>query len=159
MSTTLALHVLVSLVGIFTGVVVTYGFLAGKRQEGWNQAFLATTIATSATGFLLPAKTFLPSHALAIISLVVLAVAVYARYGKTLSGRWENRYVLTALVAQYLNVVVLVVQSFQKVPVALGVDPTQVAAGMPVVQLVVLAGFVSLGWKSTHRGTAKLVAG
>ncbi|MFO1019528.1 MAG: hypothetical protein U0903_02330 [Planctomycetales bacterium] len=150
MSTTLALHVLVSLVGIFSGVVVTFGFLAGKKLEGWNEVFLGTTIATSASGFLLPAKTFLPSHALAIISLVVLAVAVYARYGSKLAGSWENSYVVSALFAQYLNVLVLVVQSFQKVPVALGADPNQVAGGMPVVQLVVLAGFVYLGWKSLH---------
>lgn len=159
MSTVLALHVVVSLVGILTGFVVAYGFVAGKRLEGWNQTFLWTTIATSASGFLLPAKMLLPSHVLAVLSLVVLAVVVYARSVKRLAGRWGNVYVVGALFAQYLNVLVLVVQSFQKLPWTFGVDPAQVAGGMPVVQLAVLAGFVVLGWCAVRGGGTKLVAG
>src|SRR5205814_1651293 len=103
------LHVVVSLVGIFAGCVVAGGLVAGRRLDGWTGLFLVTTIATSVTGFGFPFVTFLPSHAVGIISLVVLAAVIVARYVKHLHGAWRNVYVVGTVLALYLNVFVLLV--------------------------------------------------
>jgi len=94
------IHVALSLVGIFTGLVVAGGLVAGKRLDGWTSVFLATTVATSVTGFGFPFVTFLPSHAVAILSLVVLPVAIVARYVKHLAGAWRGIYVVGAVLAR-----------------------------------------------------------
>jgi hypothetical protein len=151
MSPMLFFHVAISLVGIFTGVVVLLGWLASKRQEGWTAVFLATTVATSVTGFLLPADRFLPSHAFGIISLVVLAIAIHALYSKRLAGGWRTAYVVTAAIALYLNVFVLVVQSFQKISALNALAPTQSEPPFAVTQLTVLVLFVVLTFLATRR--------
>src|ERR1043166_9328807 len=109
-------HVLISLAGICSGLVVLFGVLAGKPLGRWTTVFLATTVATSLTGFLFPVHRFMPSHAVGIVSLVVLAVAIYARYARQLAGGWRKTYVIGAVVSLYLNVFVAVVQAFAKVP-------------------------------------------
>ena len=151
MSATLVFHVVISLVGIASGFVVAYGFLKAWRLDRWNDLFLATTIITSLSGFLLPAAKILPSHILAVLSLIVLAVSVYARYSKHLAGGWRTGYVVTALVAQYFNVFVLVVQSFQKIPALRALAPTQSEPPFGVVQLAVLVAFIVLGVLSVLR--------
>src|SRR5271168_2761662 len=105
-------HVIISLVGIFSGLVVLFGLLAGKRLDSWTALFLTTTVATSITGFFFPVHHFMPSHAVGIISLVLLALAIYARYPRQLSGAWRKTYVISAMTALYLNVFVAIVQSF-----------------------------------------------
>src|SRR5204863_6153430 len=105
------IHVLISLGGIFSGFVVLFGLLGGKRLDAWTAFFLATTVATSVTGFFFPVQHFMPSHAVGILSLLVLAVAIYARYSRHLSGPWRKIYVVTAMLAFYLNVFVGIVQS------------------------------------------------
>jgi len=151
MSATLAFHVVISLVGIASGFVVAYGFLAGRRLDHWNDLFLTTTIVTSLSGFVLPADRILPSHVLAVLSLIVLGVAVFARSFRQLAGGWRTGYVATALVAQYFNVFVLVVQSFQKIPVLRALAPTQTEPAFAIAQLAVLVGFVTLGAASVVR--------
>src|SRR5947207_13078904 len=108
------LHVVVSLVGIFAGCVVAGGLVAGRRLDGWTGVFLVTTVATSVTGFGFPFVTFLPSHSVGIISLVVLAVVVVARYVKHLAGAWRRIYVAGIVVALHLNVFVRVVHLFRR---------------------------------------------
>src|SRR5207253_1791059 len=115
-STFTFVHVLISLVGIGSGFVVLFGLLAGKRLNGWTALFLATTVATSVTGFGFPFDHLLPSHKVGIISLLVLAIAILARYVFHLAGAWRRIYVVSASVALYLNVFVGVVQAFEKVP-------------------------------------------
>src|SRR3989449_2048855 len=105
-STFTLVHVLISLVGIASGLVVVFGLLSGKRLDGWTALFLATTVATSVTGFFFPVHQFMPSHAVGIISLLMLAFAIYGRYGRRLAGPWRSVYVVTAMVALYLNVFV-----------------------------------------------------
>ena len=83
-------HVALSLVGIFAGFMALGGMLASSRLPGWTALFLITTVLTNASGFLLPAPHFLPSHAIAILSLVILAVALYAIYGRGLRGKWRS---------------------------------------------------------------------
>src|SRR5438552_18762666 len=95
MTPTVFVHVLISLVAIATGFVVAYGLLTAKRLEAWTATFLATTVLTSVTGFFLPAERFLPSHAIGILSLIVLGIALLARYRRQLAGRWRATYVIT----------------------------------------------------------------
>src|SRR5271168_1256724 len=138
-------HVIISLVGIFSGLVVLFGLLAGKRLDSWTALFLTTTVATSVTGFFFPVHHFLPSHAVGILSLLVLALAIYARYPKRLAGGWRKTYVIGAVVALYFNVFVLIVQSFMKIPALKDLAPTQTEPPFKLTQLVVLALFVVLG--------------
>lgn len=144
-STLTQLHVLISLVGIGSGFIVAYGLLVGKRFDGGTAIFLVTTVLTSATGFLFPVEHLLPSHVIGIISLVVLAVAIVARYARHLNGGWRSTYVVCAMLALYLNVFVLVVQSFMKVPALHTLAPTQKEPPFLVAQLVVMAIFIVLG--------------
>ena len=102
-------HVVLSLVGIFSGFVVVIGLLTTKRLDGWTALFLASTILTSVTGFLFPFHHFMPSHGVGIVSLIVLAVAIFARYGRHLTSAWRRSYVITSVIALYLNVFVLIV--------------------------------------------------
>jgi hypothetical protein len=152
------LHVLISLLGIGSGLIVMFGFLNGKRRDGMTALFLATTVATSVTGFGFPFDHLLPSHKVAIISLVVLAVAILARYVFHLAGSWRWIYVVTASIALYLNVFVLVVQSFMKVPGLHALAPTQTEPPFLVAQLLVLAifiGLTTLAVKRFHVGPAR----
>src|SRR5580698_7079374 len=116
LSTFTLFHVVLSLVGIASGFIVVYGLLAGKRLDVWTGIFLIFTVLTSVTGFLFPFTHLLPSHIVGILSLVVLLAAILARYAFRLIGGWRLTYVVSAMVALYLNVFVLVVQAFEKVP-------------------------------------------
>ena len=144
-STFTLIHVVLSLVGIFAGFVVLFGMLSSKKADGWTALFLGTTVLTSATGFLFPHDRILPSHIVGIISLVVLAIAIFALYSRHLAGPWRWIYVVGAVVALYLNVFVGVVQAFQKVPFLNALAPTQSDPPFIVAQLVVIGIFVWLG--------------
>ena len=137
-------HTAISLIGIVSGLVVVYGMLGGKRLDGWTALFLTTTVLTSVTGYLFPFEHLLPSHIVGGISLVVLAVALLARYSFHLAGGWRRTYVLTAVMALYLNVFVLVVQSFLKVPALHALAPAGKEPPFAVAQLIVLAIFIWL---------------
>src|SRR2546425_12972559 len=143
-STFTFVHVLLSLVGIGAGFVVLFGLLAGKPLDGWTALFLATTVATSVTGFGFPVDHLLPSHKVGIISLVVLAVAILARYALHLAGAWRRIYVVCAAVALYLNVFVGVVQAFLKVSALHAVAPQQTEPPFVATQVAVLALFIVL---------------
>lgn len=145
------IHVAISLVGIFSGVVVLIAMLAGKRLGRWTGLFLAATVATSVTGFGFPFHHFLPSHAVGILSLVVLAIAIYALYARHLAGAWRKIFVIGAVLALYLNVFVAIVQAFLKAPALHALAPTQTEAPFKLTQLVVLALFIVLGTLATVR--------
>jgi hypothetical protein len=140
------IHVVISVLGIIAGLVVVGGLMAGARLEGWTAFFLAATIFTSVTGFGFSVTKILPSHVVGSLSLVVLAVCVAARYWKQLAGRWRATYVITAVLALYLNVFVLVVQLFGKTPALAQLAPTQQEAPFAVTQALVFALFVWLAW-------------
>jgi hypothetical protein len=143
-------HVLISLVGIGSGLIVVYGLLAGKQLDGWTATFLATTILTSVTGFLFPVEHILPSHIVGVISLVVLAVALLARYGRHMQHSWRTIYVVCAIIALYLNVFVAVVQSF--------LAPTQKEPPFLFTQLAVMAIFVIIGIFAVKRFRVPAIA-
>ena len=137
-------HVALSLAGIASGFIVVYGLLASRHLSGWTRFFLATTVLTSVTGFLFPVHHFMPSHGVGIISLILLAVAIYALYARCLAGVWRRIYAVTAVLALYLNVFVLVVQLFEKVPALKALAPTQTEMPFKVTQLAVLTLFLLL---------------
>jgi hypothetical protein len=145
MTTLTFVHVVLSLIGILSGLVVVLGMLTGKRLDGWTALFLVTTVATSATGFLFPFHRFLPSHGVGMLSLIALAVAIVARYGLQLADAWRRAYVVSAVIALHLNVFVLVVQLFLKVPALKAVAPTQSEPPFKIAQLAVLLLFVAVG--------------
>ena len=136
------IHTLISLMGIFTGFVVLFGLLAGKRLDGWTRWFLITTVLTSVTGFFFPFHGFTPAITLGIMSLIVLAVAIFARYPRQLAGAWRWIYVVTAVITLYLNVFVGIVQAFEKIPALKAIAPTQTEPPFKLTQLVVLVLFV-----------------
>ncbi len=137
-------HVLISLAGIVSGLVVLFGLIGGRRLNRWTAVFLATTVATSVTGFGFPFEKLLPSHVVGVISLVVLTVAIAARYAFHLRGAWRRVYVITALLALYFNVFVLVVQSFGKVPALKALAPKQTEPPFVAAQGLLLGLFVVL---------------
>ena len=138
-------HVVLSLVGIFAGLVVVFGMFSSKSLDGWTALLLATTVLTSVTGFFFPFDKILPSHIVGIISLVLLAIAILALYALHLAGPWRWIYVVSAVVALYFNVFVGVVQAFQKVPLLASLAPTQSEPPFLIAQSVVLVIFIALG--------------
>src|SRR6202521_1080516 len=138
------LHVIISLIGIVSGLIVMFGLLGSNRMAGMTALFLLTTILTSATGFLFPVEKLLPSHIIGILSLVLLAIACIALYGMKLSGAWRWIYVVTALLSLYFNVFVLIIQSFLKIPALTALAPGNPPTGpvFAVVQGVVLVFFI-----------------
>jgi hypothetical protein len=144
-------HVAISLVGIASGIVVVLGMAAGHRLPGWTALFLATTILTSVSGFLFPFTQILPSHILGAISLVVLAVALIARYGFRLGGAWRWVYVVSAVLAFYFNAFVGVVQAFQKLPFLQALAPTQSEPPFAVAQAALLVVLAVLGFLAVRR--------
>ena len=138
------IHVAISLIGIATGLIVLFGLLAGRLLSPWNGLFLLTTVLTSVTGFFFPNSKITPGIIVGILSMIVLAIALFALYARHLSGGWRRTYVITAMIALYFNVFVLVAQLFAKVPALHALAPTQSEAPFKVAQLLVLVFFAVL---------------
>jgi hypothetical protein len=139
------IHVAISLLAIGSGFIVLFGMIAAQRLDRWTAFFLATTVLTSVTGFGFPISGFTPGLAIGALSLVVLAAAIYACYARHLNGTWRRVYVVTAVIALYFNVLVLIVQSFQKVPALKSLAPTQSEPPFVGAQVVALVAFIILG--------------
>jgi hypothetical protein len=139
-------HVVISLVGIVAGLVAMVGLLRSQPAGAVTLLFLLATIFTSVTGFFFPVEKLLPSHVIGIISLVLLAVACFALYSRTLTGPWRWIYVVTAMTSLYLNVFVGVIQSFLKIPPLHALAPGEPPSGLSfaVVQGLVLVLFVAV---------------
>jgi MFS family permease len=145
------IHTLISLVAIFTGFVVLFGMLAGRRLDGWTKWFLITAVATTITGFFFPFHGFTPAIGLGIISLPFLALTIFARYPKHLTGAWRWIYAIGAVICLYFNLFVLVVQLFEKVPALHALAPTQTEPPFKLTQLSVLGLFSVLGFVAALR--------
>ena len=145
------IHTLISLVTIFTGLVVVFGMLGGDRLDGWTKWFLVTAVATTVTGFFFPFHGFRPAIGLGIISLPFLALTIFARYQKHLAGPWRWIYVIGAVICLYFNLFVAVVQAFEKIPALHALAPTQTEPPFKLTQLFVLAIFVLLAIAATIR--------
>jgi len=147
LSTFTTVHVIISLIAIVSGIIVMFGLLTSKRMPGLTAIFLLFTILTSATGFLIPpllSEKLLPSHIVGILSLVLLAIACVALYGMKLSGAWRSVYVVTAMTSLYLNIFVLIIQAFLKVPALHALAPSVPPSEPPfaIIQGIVLVFFV-----------------
>lgn len=139
------IHVALSIVGIAAGFIVVGGMLSSKRLDGTTAVFLAATVLTNITAFGFPIGQVLPSHIVAALSLVTLAIALYARYAGGMTGHWRVTYVVSAVASLYFNVFVLIVQLFQKTPALQELAPTQSEAPFAVSQLIALGSFVAIG--------------
>src|SRR6266566_3045444 len=132
------IHTLISLIAIFTGVVVLFGLLAGNRVDGWTKWFLITAVLTTVTGFFFPFHGFTPAIGLGIISLPFLAITIFARCSKHLAGAWRWIYAIGAVICLYFNLFVLLVQLFEKVPALHAMASTQTESPFKLTQLAVL---------------------
>lgn len=144
-------HVLLSLVGIVAGFVVIFGMFRSEHLNGWTASFLFFTLATSVTGFLFPFNGFTPAIGVGIIATIVMVVTLAARYVYRMSGPWRAIFIIGAVISQYLNVFVLVVQLFQKVPPLHLLAPNGSEPPFAIVQGVVLLLFVVTGYLSLRR--------
>jgi hypothetical protein len=147
MSTFTLIHVVISLIGIAAGLVVVYGFVVGQRLSAWNAVFLVMTILTSVTGFFFPFHGVTPGIVVGVISLVVLAVAVLAW-----NKKWAKTYIVTATIAEFFNVLVLIVQSFMKITALHALAPKGTEPITNVAKLLALVLFVVLAWVAIRRG-------
>ena len=144
-------HVALSLIGILSGLVVLLGMLGSKPLNAVTAAFLITTVLTSLTGFLFPYHGVTPGIVIGILSLIVLLLAILARYAFHCTGGWRATYVVTSVIALWFNVFVFIVQSFQKVPALHVLAPTGTETPFKVSQLVVLITFIVLGVRAVRK--------
>jgi polyferredoxin len=151
----LEIHVVLSLVGIASGLLVLLAMLGGRLHCGWTWPFLVTTVLTSVTGYPLPPLGWDPARTVATISLVVLAIAVAAYALFNLAGAWRWIYVITATIALYFNCFVGVAQAFDKIPSLHALAPTQDSLAFKVAQIALLVIFVVLGFVAVKRTRGK----
>jgi hypothetical protein len=136
------LHVIISLIGIASGLPVLIAMGGGRYLRGMTSTFLLTTVLTSVTGFFFHSASFGPPHVIGVISLVILAIALYALYAQRLTGSWRGTYVVTAAVALYLNCLVGVIQAFQKIPALQALAPTQTKEPPFIIAQVLLLALI-----------------
>jgi hypothetical protein len=144
MTTLTFVHVLLSLIGILSGLIVLFGMFSSKRMDGMTGLFLATTVLTSVTGFFFPNSTITPGIVLGVLSLIALAIAIYARYSRKMAGGARSAYVITAVISEYFNVFVLIAQAFMKVPALHALAPTGSEAPFKIAQAICLVIFIIL---------------
>ena len=142
-------HTALSLIAIATGLVVVRGLIRNDALNGWTLWFFVTTVGTTLTGFLFPFGGFTPAIGTGIVSTLVLAATIPARYAFHYAGPWRRIYVIGAVISLYLNCFVLVVQAFLKVPAlhALapeGKEPPFAIAQMLVLLLAAVSGYLAV---------------
>ncbi|HWF04206.1 MAG TPA: hypothetical protein VHA06_10990 [Candidatus Angelobacter sp.] len=145
------IHVAISLIAIVAGLIVVFGMMSGKRMDGLTALFLITTALTSITGFFFPFEHITPGIILGILSLIVLAICVPARYTFHLTGKWRATYVITAVIALYFNCFVLVAQSFLKIPSLHALAPTGKEPPFAIAQVILMVLFIVLGVMATKK--------
>jgi hypothetical protein len=139
------IHVIISLIGIGSGLIVLFGMFSSKRLDGMTALFLATTALTSLTGFGFPFEHVTPGIILGILSLLVLALAIPARYSFRMAGKWRMIYVVTAVIALYFNCFVLIAQSFLKIPALHALAPKGNEPPFAIAEGILLVLFIVAG--------------
>jgi hypothetical protein len=142
MTTFTSIHVLLSLIGIVSGLVVLFGLITANAMSSWTLLFLVTTLATSVTGFFFPFHGFTPAIGVGILSVFILTATIAARYRFRLTGAWRWIYVVGAVTALYFNSFVLVVQAFLKIPGLHVLAPTGSELPFILAQALVLAFYL-----------------
>ena len=151
LATYTVIHVIISLMGIGSGLIVLFGMFSSKRLDGLTALFLVTTVLTSVTGFFFPFVHVTPGIILGILSLIVLAICIPARYTFHMAGKWRATYVITAVVALYFNCFVLIAQSFQKVPALHKLAPTGSEPPFGIAQGILLVLFIVAGIRAVKK--------
>ena len=151
LATYTTIHVIISLIGIVSGLIVLFGMFGGKRLNGMTAIFLVTTVLTSVTGFGFPFVHVTPGIILGVLSLVVLAISILARYIFRMAGKWRAIYVITAVVALYFNCFVLVAQSFLKVPALHALAPKGNEPPFAIAQGILLVLFIVAGIRAVKK--------
>lgn len=139
------IHVVISVLGILSGLIVVGGLIAGSRFHKLIGFFLITTLVTTITGFGFPFVGITPAHVVGILSLSALSGALVALYGKKLRNSWHRAFVILSVTSLYLNVFVLLAQLLQKIPALSALSPTPSAPAFAATQGIVLLIFVWLG--------------
>jgi hypothetical protein len=152
------LHVIISLIGIGTGFIVLFGLINGRLLSPWNAVFLVTTVLTSLTGFAFPNDKITPGIILGILSMIVLAIALAALYVFHLRGAWRRIYAITAMIALYFNVFVLIAQIFEHVPGFHALAPTGTETPFKLAQTLLLVLFAVLITTAAKKFRTPLVA-
>jgi hypothetical protein len=140
-----AIHTGLSLIALVAGIVVVVGLLGARLLPLWSALYFATAVATSATGFGFPSRTFMVSHGIGVISLVVLALAILARYRFALAGPWRWVYVAGTVIGAYFLVFVTIAQAFMKLPALMAAAPTLSEPPFALAQFAALLLFVVAG--------------
>ena len=151
------LHVGISFVGIIAGLIAMPAFATGRRLPAITGIFLGTTALTTLTGFLFPITVITPALITGGVSCAVLIVALTALYAYGLRGAAGIVYAISSTVALWLNVFVLVVQAFLKVPALHALAHKGNEPPFAVVQGAVLIGMIVLGWACVRAVRRKLV--
>jgi hypothetical protein len=154
----LQIHVAISLIALVAGLIALYGWINNKNWNGWTAVFFATIILTSVTGFPLPLFGLDPTRMVGILSLILLAMAVLGIYVFRISGPWRWIFIITATAALWLDALVGVIQAFAKLPSLHEFAPNGSEPPFLIVQLIVLAIFVLLGYwalRKFHPNLAK----
>jgi hypothetical protein len=145
MTTFTTIHVLLSLMGVVSGLVVLFGLITANAMSRWTLLFLVTTLATSVTGFFFPFHGFTPALGVGTLSVFILIAAIGARYRFRLMDGWRWVYVVGAVTALYFNSFVLVVQAFLKIPGLHVLAPTGSEGPFVLAQALVLAFYLVTG--------------
>jgi hypothetical protein len=151
MSGILLIHVVISLIAIVSGIVVAAGFLAANRHERSTLVYMVTTILTSLTGFLFPFHTVTPAIIVGSLCVLIFIPTALARYSFHLAGIWRSVFIVGAMVLLFFNCLVLIVQSFQKIPVLNALAPNGNEPPILAAQAALLVACVLVGYFSIRR--------
>lgn len=149
-TTLTGVHTWISLVAIATGLLVLAGLLGGNARPSATWLFLPTAVLTSVTGFFFPISALTPALVVGVIALAILAVTLFALFGRCLLGAWRSVYAIGVVASLYLLVFVAVAQAFAKVPALHALAPTQSEPPFAIAQGVVLLAFVFLGYRAVR---------
>ena len=113
------LHVVITLIAIVSGFVVVFGMIGSHRLPKTTSLFWTMTVLTTVTGFMFflsptQVKALTPAAATGIVATIVFVIGLLALYVKHLYGAWRWLYTGAATISLYLNVFVLITQSFGK---------------------------------------------
>jgi hypothetical protein len=144
LSTFAWIHTVLSLVALISGIVVVIELLGSRLPGTWTTVYLASAVATSATGFGFQGVSFGASHWVGVMSLVALAAAILAHYVFHFVGAWRWLYAVSIVLGLYLLVFVAIAQAFKKVPALRAMAPTLSELPFAYAQVVALVPFVAL---------------
>jgi hypothetical protein len=144
-------HVVLSLLGIAAGFFMMFGFLTSRQLRMMTALFFLATAGTSLSGFLFPNKTVTPAIVLGVLSIIALALALFAQNVKKLTGAWRAVYVISVCAAFYFNFFVLIAQLFAKVPALKAIAPAPTSPAFGIAQLALLAIFVLLTTRAVKK--------